>query len=445
MILKFMRQFFFYAKIGNIYRMYILGGDMIMEKDILIDSLQGQQDIQFIHDCFSKIGLSWEQCQLTKEELTQCCDHRDEQGHLLLEKEDPYDGFAVCPKCKTMIVMDFDDSQEIYNLKDIFKVDLVSHIDKAWHILNKLVLKSEKDLNFYKHNLNVLFEMVQRESLNYLIIMTKLQHCVLNLPHYDAFTSQHIRRIIFPVLKQMEFMETWVYELFVQISNQVQGLESESTEALLQNVADLNTPDELSFIYRCFQKTGTTLNDNLLSEVQGEKCCNHRDAQGHLLLQCSHTKGMVECRRCHDVFSLDFNELTGQYVSRSLFDNPGLGGYDLFQENTLENAERVLKELSAVRTDSFQKCRDVLGELERQQNLVKKERDACCEILDRLDLCILEIPYLNEFTVRQIQHAVYPAKKAIDSRLLWAVELKKRIDSLLQRLKQKKDLELRVS
>ena len=39
MILKFMRQFFFYAKIGNIYRMYILGGDMIMEKDILIDNI----------------------------------------------------------------------------------------------------------------------------------------------------------------------------------------------------------------------------------------------------------------------------------------------------------------------------------------------------------------------------------------------------------------------
>ena len=85
---------------------------------------------------------------------------------------------------------------------------------------------------------------------------------------------------------------------------------------------------------------------------------------------------------------------------------------------------QYFKELSAVRTDSFQKCRDVLGELERQQHLVKKERDACCEILDRLDLCILEIPYLNEFTVRQIQHAVYPAKKAIDLRLLWAVELK---------------------
>lgn len=98
-------------------------------------------------------------------------------------------------------------------MQDIFKVNLVSHIDKAWHILNKLVLKSEKDLNFYKHNLNVLFEMVQRESLNYFTIMTKLHHCVLNLPHYDVFTSQHIRRIIFPALKQMEFMEAWVYEL----------------------------------------------------------------------------------------------------------------------------------------------------------------------------------------------------------------------------------------
>lgn len=445
MILKFMRQFFFHAKIGNIYRTYILGGDMIMEKDILIDCSKGQEDIQFIHDCFSKIGLSWEQCQFTKEELTQCCDHRDEQGRLLLEKEEPYSEFAICPKCKAIIAIDFDTQQATYNLQDIFKVNLVSHIDKAWHILNKLVLKSEKDLNFYKHNLNVLFEMVQRESLNYLTIMTKLHHCVLNLPHYDAFTSQHIRRIIFPALKQMEFMEAWVYELFVQISNQVQGLESKSTAELLQDVADLNTPDELSFIYRCFQKTGTTLSDDLLTEAQGEKCCSHRDAQDHLLLQHSHTKGMVECSRCHEVFGLDFNEVTGQYVSRSLFDDPGLGGYDLFQENTLENAERVLKKLSAVRTDSFQKRRDVLGELERQQSLVEKEYDACCEILDRLDLCILEMPYLNEFTVRQIQHAVYPAKKVIYSRLLWAVELKKRIDSLLQKLKQKKDLDLRVS
>ena len=61
-----------------------------------------------------------------------------------LKKEDPYDEFAVCPKCKTMIVMDFDENQLRYDLKDIFKVDLVSHIDKAWHILNKFVLKSER-------------------------------------------------------------------------------------------------------------------------------------------------------------------------------------------------------------------------------------------------------------------------------------------------------------
>ena len=161
---------------------------MIMEKDILIDCSKGQEDIQFIHDCFSKIGLSWEQCQFTKEELTQCCDHRDEQGRLLLEKEEPYSEFAICPKCKAIIAIDFDTQQATYNLQDIFKVNLVSHIDKAWHILNKLVLKSEKDLNFYKHNLNVLFEMVQRESLNYLTLMTKLHHCALHLPHYAAFT-----------------------------------------------------------------------------------------------------------------------------------------------------------------------------------------------------------------------------------------------------------------
>lgn len=413
-----------------------------------IDYAQAQEDIEFIYACYQKLGLTVDECLRDLDEKKECCDHRDSEGKLLIkslatteyfkDSKDVQDHY-YCPKCGIDFTLKFNpDTEECsYNklLKynswhDLMKPVLFYHIQKEWQILEKKRLFTPKDVAFFINNVRIQAELSSREEETYFAILEKLDYITFNLPYYDNFSGQYIRHILFPILKQMYFMRG----LSLALSSSIRGQKSffERTVNILDIITELNEDEAIVFIEACFEKAGTTLKESRQRhpEVNNTCLCNHRDAQGNLLIHnVPGSKFWVECERCHERFGISFDDLLGQYINLGLLEDDV---YDCFCPGVVEKAEEVLKKADLSQVHSMADFYKIRKALQEQLLAVEEDTVNCMTLLGRLNICLLDMNTYDPFTRLQVQDRLPFAKKEIFDRYRWGRNLREQIKFRLE-------------
>lgn len=412
-----------------------------------IDYEQAQQDIRFMYACYKKLGLTPDECRLSPVEGVECCEHRDSDGNLLVEKspylamlddseKDESDGIYSCKKCHNAFLLIFDPDTKEYSYRDflkhdmhdLFKKDMTAHIEREWQIMGKMRLFTPKDITFFRNSLRIQAELTQRENNRYMAIMEKLEYITLDLPYYDDFSSRRIRSILFPLLKLIHFRVFQIGSMMLPTQGTLHYYEH--TVNLLDDIPGLNENEALILIDECFKKAGTTLQESRRRYVW-EPVCNHRDEQGNLLLHhLPNVKRAVQCERCQAVFYLNFNELLGQYIHDNILKDYPF--FDFSRPGIAEKAEAVLEKDKLFHVHSLTDFYRMRKELNQQYQDVIADRMSCSEMIARLNLCILDMDSMDTFTRHQFEDRVLFAEKEMLDRYLWCCALK---DQLARRLK----------